>query len=185
MQVTMLNFLLQCTFDFDVTKRWKKTQGYYDDVPEIDDPSWWPYHYVPQIFVAQSRLASELFRDVPPFVAVMRVLVTLEEQYWPPNFELVFQTNPEAKRSFDSWSQTNWRFRNAWGNLVPTSIDPHDCGCTECIIGEYVPLCYAELGMIRDLVAGYISNNTDYDYWVEFECTPRGIWQQKLITRLH
>ena len=34
------------------------------------------------------------------------------------------------------------------------AIDPFDCGCTECILGEYTPLAFATDDDIADLLAG-------------------------------
>ena len=34
------------------------------------------------------------------------------------------------------------------------AIDPYDCGCTECTIGEYKPLAFATDEDIADLLAG-------------------------------
>jgi hypothetical protein len=42
------------------------------------------------------------------------------------------------------------------------AIDPWDCGCTECIIGEYKPLMSATDDDIADLLAGRLRDNT-YD----------------------
>lgn len=40
------------------------------------------------------------------------------------------------------------------------AIDPWDCGCTECIIGEYKPLARADDDDIADLLAGRLRDNT-------------------------
>lgn len=42
------------------------------------------------------------------------------------------------------------------------AIDPYDCGCTECIVGEYVPLRNATREQKWRLVKGELRNNT-YD----------------------
>ena len=39
------------------------------------------------------------------------------------------------------------------------AIDPWDCGCTECITGEYKPLAHATDDDIADLLAGRLSSN--------------------------
>lgn len=39
------------------------------------------------------------------------------------------------------------------------AIDPWDCGCTECGIGEYVALRFATDEDIADLLAGRLHNN--------------------------
>ncbi len=40
------------------------------------------------------------------------------------------------------------------------AIDPWDCGCTECTIGEYKPLANATDDDIADLLAGRLRDNT-------------------------
>lgn len=40
------------------------------------------------------------------------------------------------------------------------AIDPWDCGCTECITGEYKPLSQATDDDIADLLAGRLRDNT-------------------------
>lgn len=40
------------------------------------------------------------------------------------------------------------------------AIDPWDCGCTECIIGEYKPLAHADDDDIADLLAGRLADHT-------------------------
>ncbi|MFJ9521280.1 hypothetical protein ACIRPK_23895 [Kitasatospora sp. NPDC101801] len=47
------------------------------------------------------------------------------------------------------------------------AIDPADCGCTECIIGEYVPLRYATADQIVRLLKGELGNNTFTEFTVE------------------
>src|SRR5688572_18750208 len=42
----------------------------------------------------------------------------------------------------------------------PLAIDPWDCGCTECIIGEYKPLAHATDDDIADLLSGRLRDNT-------------------------
>jgi hypothetical protein len=50
--------------------------------------------------------------------------------------------------------------RQGW----PLVVDPADCGCTECLIGQYVPLDQASAVQIRGLFDGYgPSNNTGLD----------------------
>lgn len=39
------------------------------------------------------------------------------------------------------------------------AVDPWDCGCTECIIGEHVALWSATDENIADLLAGRLRNN--------------------------
>lgn len=48
---------------------------------------------------------------------------------------------------------------------VPIAIDPPGCGCTECLIGEYVPLDQATDDQLRLMLQGKIKNNTSY-VWV-------------------
>ncbi|MEV4116317.1 hypothetical protein [Nonomuraea sp. NPDC049695] len=48
----------------------------------------------------------------------------------------------------------------------PTAIDPPDCGCTECIIGEYKPLAYADDGQIAALIRGELRNNTGLTFTI-------------------
>jgi hypothetical protein len=40
------------------------------------------------------------------------------------------------------------------------AIDPYDCGCTECLVGEYVPLRAATAMQIAALLRGELGNNT-------------------------
>lgn len=47
------------------------------------------------------------------------------------------------------------------------AIDPENCGCTECIIGEYRPLNEATEDELRQLVRGELSDNTSE--WVSVE----------------
>lgn len=42
-----------------------------------------------------------------------------------------------------------------------TAIDPPGCSCTECIIGEYVPLDQATAENVRALFAGELRDNTE------------------------
>lgn len=44
------------------------------------------------------------------------------------------------------------------------AIDPHDCGCTECLTGEYVPASQATDDQIQQLMLGEIRDNTS-DVW--------------------
>lgn len=41
----------------------------------------------------------------------------------------------------------------------PIAIDPPECGCTECITGEYVPLERVTREQIVDLLTGRIANH--------------------------
>ncbi|WP_433379237.1 hypothetical protein [Streptosporangium sp. CA-115845] len=51
------------------------------------------------------------------------------------------------------------------------AIDPFDCGCTECITGEYVPLRYATDSQIAALIRRDLRNHTGK----EFDVTVRYI----------
>jgi hypothetical protein len=44
-----------------------------------------------------------------------------------------------------------------WPRLI--AVDPPECGCTECLIGEYVPLDMATSAHIRALFRGDLKNN--------------------------
>jgi hypothetical protein len=46
----------------------------------------------------------------------------------------------------------------------PRAIDPPGCGCTECLIGEYVPLDRATNTQIRQMTAGEIADHTGGDW---------------------
>lgn len=43
---------------------------------------------------------------------------------------------------------------------MPIAIDPKDCGCTECITGEYVPLNFASQRKLAAMFLGRVANNT-------------------------
>jgi hypothetical protein len=40
------------------------------------------------------------------------------------------------------------------------AIDPFDCGCTECLTGEYVPLRYATAVQILAMMTGHLRDHT-------------------------
>ena len=44
------------------------------------------------------------------------------------------------------------------------AIDPRGCGCTECLIGEYVPIDEADAEQIRLLMLGRIADHS-YSTW--------------------
>src|SRR4051812_9805377 len=100
MQVQMLNFRIMRLLSFKAVRRWKKPQGRYRDVIEIQDDFWQPYDYVPPSPLSHMILTMLLADGVDPFTAVMRILVTLEPHFWPPGFELLYQTDESAARSF-------------------------------------------------------------------------------------
>lgn len=47
--------------------------------------------------------------------------------------------------------------------MKPVAIDPYGCGCTECIIGEYIPLQEATDAQVLDMLDGRLSNHTGYE----------------------
>lgn len=53
------------------------------------------------------------------------------------------------------------------------AVDPWDCGCTECMIGEYVPLREATDEQIADLFAGRLNNHLNSGTEVRFEIVYR------------
>ncbi len=48
--------------------------------------------------------------------------------------------------------------------MKPVQIDPRGCGCTECIIGEYVPLDEATTGQVLALMNGELGNATSEEF---------------------
>lgn len=46
------------------------------------------------------------------------------------------------------------------------AIDPYDCGCTECITGDYKPLVSATDDDIQALFLGIVSDHTSADWTV-------------------
>ncbi len=179
MLALLLNFHTWRLQPFEVTRISQAPPGAREPMPEVVEPDWHYWDYLPPGPVAQTRFQRGLADGLSRFAAIMRVWVTLEADEWPGGFQLLYQS--EAGSSFEGYPQFNWRRRNAWGHLVPTAIDPPGCGCTECLVGEYVPWERAGPGLIRDLVAGYISNHTYQMHWVEFKPTSDG-WQQQLVS---
>jgi len=51
------------------------------------------------------------------------------------------------------------------------AIDPSGCGCTECMVGEYVPLDQATAEQVVDMLAGSVRNNTCRDLRVSLVYT--------------
>lgn len=51
------------------------------------------------------------------------------------------------------------------------AVDPWDCGCTECITGEYVALRMADDEQIADLIAGRLRNNLNSGTELEITVT--------------
>lgn len=54
----------------------------------------------------------------------------------------------------------NERYR---GGSKVLAIDPYHCGCTECIIGEYVPLEQATDDQLIAMILGELANHTGYE----------------------
>lgn len=50
--------------------------------------------------------------------------------------------------------------------MNPIAIDPPNCGCTECITGEYVPLADATPRQVADMLAGRLANNTGLEFTI-------------------
>lgn len=48
------------------------------------------------------------------------------------------------------------------GRRKPWQIDPPGCGCTECLVGEYVPLDQATEHDIMAMAAGVVSNASGF-----------------------
>lgn len=63
------------------------------------------------------------------------------------------------------------------------AIDPVGCGCTECLIGEYVPLDSARSSDIQRLLRGEIHDNTHGGWIVSFDAYDRmvGISHSEMI----
>lgn len=57
----------------------------------------------------------------------------------------------------------------------PIAIDPYNCGCTECITGEYVPLERATNGQLAAMLRGEIRDNTNAGE-LEVVVTVRRAW---------
>ena len=45
-------------------------------------------------------------------------------------------------------------------------VDPQGCGCTECLVGEYVPLELATPQQIRNLIFGTLADATGETFMV-------------------
>lgn len=52
-----------------------------------------------------------------------------------------------------------------------TAIDPVNCGCTECLTGEYVPINKATRANILALIKNELRDNTNYGFTVTIEPT--------------
>lgn len=50
--------------------------------------------------------------------------------------------------------------------MRPIAIDPPNCACTECIVGEYIPLADATPRQITDMLAGRLGNNTGLEFTI-------------------
>jgi len=67
-------------------------------------------------------------------------------------------------RTFETFTEAN-RYRHrydsaAFTTVWPTAVDPADCGCTECLIGQYIPLDQANPQHIVDMLFGDLDNHT-------------------------
>src|SRR5689334_1539043 len=49
------------------------------------------------------------------------------------------------------------------------AVDPPYCGCTECMIGDYIALDQAEERNIVDMLRGHTQNNTGHDMTITVE----------------
>lgn len=45
----------------------------------------------------------------------------------------------------------------------PIQIDPTGCGCTECIIGQYIQMDRATVTQIYDMLEGRLGNGTPWE----------------------
>lgn len=52
---------------------------------------------------------------------------------------------------------------------TPLAIDPVGCGCTECLVGEYVPIERATSEQVLALAKGEIGDNTSQIAHVQYE----------------
>ncbi|WP_114906802.1 hypothetical protein [Ornithinimicrobium murale] len=48
-------------------------------------------------------------------------------------------------------------------DTTPLAIDPRGCGCTECLVGEYIPAQSATREHLRLVATGRMRNNTYSD----------------------
>lgn len=46
----------------------------------------------------------------------------------------------------------------------PIQIDPYECGCTECLIGMYVPLEMATYKQLKKMLKGKINDATSNEF---------------------
>lgn len=53
------------------------------------------------------------------------------------------------------------QMRGQYGKVV--AIDPAGCGCTECIVGEYVPMDAATDDQLLGMILGELANHTGYE----------------------
>lgn len=70
---------------------------------------------------------------------------------------------------------------------IPMAVDPANCGCTECLTGQYMPLDQAEAQHIADMLAGNIANNTGQHPHVQvvftFESGETFIYEDDVLPR--
>lgn len=52
---------------------------------------------------------------------------------------------------------------------MPWAIDPLDCGCTECCVGEYVKLGRAKVADVIRLLKGEVSDHSYGNWTVAFD----------------
>ncbi|MET9396168.1 hypothetical protein [Kitasatospora sp. NPDC002965] len=56
----------------------------------------------------------------------------------------------------------------------PYAVDPHNCGCTECILGDYVSLREATDRQIALLLTGQLGNNTGTEFRITVQWSLSG-----------
>lgn len=72
----------------------------------------------------------------------------------------------EALNPSWSYSLTGSSLTFDHGDLL--AVDPAGCGCTECIIGEYLPADQANDTHLYSIITGDLSNNDPGGYSIEF-----------------
>lgn len=84
--------------------------------------------------------------------------------------EIRYSTYDKAKIFANSLVVVHNEHVNAF-RVIPFAVDPIDCGCTECLTGEYVPLNQADREQIKAMLQGKIVNNTGIDLSQRFTGT--------------